>query len=238
MELSGTARALDESVRDPIYGRPCALYNVTARQIVQDGRGAAHWVTVFHDETSLPFFVEDETGRTMVYPRGARLLLKGKFDFSLGGADYLQGPQPEVERFVESLGLGGLNVEVEGWILEDGEPVCVFGCAGTDEDGDAEGPTWDESVEALKADAARWQAVGWEAALCRLRVERAAAGLPNPPPGSVVVRQDDAWPFVVSNEPQGRIASSLKWGALAKVALGPVIALGCGLSLLPFFLGR
>ena len=67
IELSGHAYTY-ENLMDPIYGRPCAFYNIEIQEYRRSKR-SSHWATIHTDNShGKPFYLEDNTGRILVFP--------------------------------------------------------------------------------------------------------------------------------------------------------------------------
>lgn len=72
VELQG--RVLGRSrVTAPFTGRSCAWWEVELQTVHRSRRGFSTWSTVHREQSGNPFYLEDETGRVLVYPQGAEL---------------------------------------------------------------------------------------------------------------------------------------------------------------------
>ena len=73
-ELSGKALPYVHNL-DPIFKRPCAYYNIEIQDY--DSSEDGYWRTI-HSENSnaFPFFIEDETGQILIFPKNAEFHYK------------------------------------------------------------------------------------------------------------------------------------------------------------------
>lgn len=77
VEISGLAVGPYTMIA-PITGRPCYYYRTVAWEWKQNGKNK-NWVKVAAECMHVPFFVDDNTGRVLVDPRGADLDLHRDF---------------------------------------------------------------------------------------------------------------------------------------------------------------
>lgn len=106
VEVSGTAKRLDETVTAPYSDTDCLAYEYTRkerRDDVGDDDNSPDWRSVESGSDSVPFLIEDDTGRVPIDPRGA--------DISTSDTDYSSSTRTK---------------RLEGR-LDAGETVHVFG---------------------------------------------------------------------------------------------------------------
>jgi hypothetical protein len=109
VEVSGHARPECELLRAPFSGMPCVLFSYT----VEERRGSekdARWETIAKGTSPEPFFVQDKTGKVLVVPFDAQLILP---DNRTTRNNWL-GSLPEHT----ILGLLKLGIAVDGWLAE------------------------------------------------------------------------------------------------------------------------
>jgi hypothetical protein len=114
VEVSGTATPLHDTVTAPYSNEDCLAYEYERkerRQDFDDDDNTSEWRTVDSGEDSVPFLVEDDSGRVPVDPDGANV--------SMSERDYSSSTRTKQE---------------EGR-LDPGETVHVFGHKHTDDDG-------------------------------------------------------------------------------------------------------
>jgi hypothetical protein len=130
VELQG--RVLGRSrVTAPFTARTCAWWEVELQTLRRSRRGMNRWSTVHREQSGNPFYLEDETGRVMVYPQGADLSAGALVQEETHG---LGVPEPYAG-YMESRGLAMRHLWSMGPMrfrertLEDGNAVYVLGRA-------------------------------------------------------------------------------------------------------------
>jgi hypothetical protein len=131
VEVSGMA-AGPQTIPAGITGKPCYYYRASAWQQSQTDK-QQEWQQVADESVSVPFFVDDGTGRVLVYPQGARLDVHRSFREEYGASFFeSRNIVPEnVRKFMLRHGVvpsGTIRLE-ERCILE-GYPLFVFGTLG------------------------------------------------------------------------------------------------------------
>ncbi len=63
----------DEWLTSPVTRQPCYFYKVVVERWETSGRKEAYWVPWRKDSDSVRFYLEDQTGKVLVYARGAEL---------------------------------------------------------------------------------------------------------------------------------------------------------------------
>jgi len=109
VEVSGQAKPERELLRAPFSGLPCVLFSYQ----VEEKRGSgkeARWKTIAEGASQEPFFVQDSTGKVLVVPFDARLILP---DDRTTRSNWM-GTLPEQT----ILGLSQLGIAVDGWFGE------------------------------------------------------------------------------------------------------------------------
>jgi hypothetical protein len=106
----------------PLAGVDCYYY----RTVAWDGRNAQDRRGVNRATETLfaPFFVQDETGRLMIDPRGAELELPYEYDEAISGESMSEGAR----RFLRRHGLStGGDTTVSEYAIKPGDPLLVLG---------------------------------------------------------------------------------------------------------------
>lgn len=125
VEISG-AVAPRSALTAPFSARPCAYWEL---DISTQGRKSS-WSVVHRDSSGHPFYVRDETGSALIYPKGARCTLNfGVSEECLG----ISLPEPYAS-YVKTLGPRHLLWQVGSMrfrerTLEAGQAVYVLGTA-------------------------------------------------------------------------------------------------------------
>jgi len=109
VEVSGHAQPENGLLRAPFSGMPCVLFSYQVEER-RASRKETRWETIAKGTSQEPFFVRDETGRVLVVPFDAQLVLP---DNRTTRNNWL-GTLPEET----ILGLLKLGVSVEGWFGE------------------------------------------------------------------------------------------------------------------------
>ena len=116
----------------PVTGEPCFYYSVRAWQWHESGQGGS-WNRVLDESVCLPFFVEDNTGKVLVNPQGARLDLHRDF-FDEIPASTFETPGLIPDQLRKFLAWRGLvpkdKVRIEERVIQPGYPLFVFGTLG------------------------------------------------------------------------------------------------------------
>jgi hypothetical protein len=107
VEINGRAETETELLTTPFGGLPCVFYSYTVEEQVQSGKHT-RWKTIVSGTSEQPFFVRDETGRVLVVPFGANLLLP---DERASRTSWLGELPP-----LAVSGLSRLGVAAQGWM--------------------------------------------------------------------------------------------------------------------------
>ena len=109
VEVSGRAQPGRELLRAPFSGLPCVLfsYKVEARR---ESRNGARWETIAKGTSAEPFFVQDQTGKVLVVPLNAQLILPDNRTTRNNWFGTL--PEQTIQ------GLSTLGIAVDGWFGE------------------------------------------------------------------------------------------------------------------------
>lgn len=74
VEISGQAQPEEGLLSSPFSGLPCVFYSYAVEKRVGSDKNA-RWETIVKGTSEQPFFVSDSTGRVLVVPLGAELIL-------------------------------------------------------------------------------------------------------------------------------------------------------------------
>ena len=129
-KLVGKVQFIDEPLKAPLSGRPCAYYHVLVEQRVSSGK-SSHWKTIIEEEESSRFVLRE--GSRYAYIRSEKIK-----SYVVDDMKYRSGlwedASRQLERYlnkhrIESVNFLGLNKTIryrEG-ILEENEEVAVLG---------------------------------------------------------------------------------------------------------------
>jgi len=110
VELSGRAHPERAPLRAPFSGLPCVLYSYTVEERRQSGKETSRWEMIAKGTSEEPFYLQDETGRVLVVPFDAQLILPDKKTTRSNWSGTL--PQETI------FGLLKLGISVDGWLGE------------------------------------------------------------------------------------------------------------------------
>lgn len=135
----GHAQALQHVLTSPLTGRPCVYYIAKVEEHRSSGR-SSYWKTIISESNFVPFQLIDQTGRAIVDPAGAEVVLD--FDGSSSSGTFNEA-NPTQEAFLQRHGH-----KSKGWIFNKGlryreavihigETVAVMGAGVREPDPDA-----------------------------------------------------------------------------------------------------
>ena len=195
VEVSGLAVS-PYTVTAPITGRPCYYHRTMVWELRQRER-KKEWVQIIGECAHVPFFIDDNTGRVLVDPRGADLDLHCDFkeEYSDSLFSNKAGVPDSVITFLEQHGLvAGNRLRVEEYCIKPKNFLFILGTL-------AENPGIEVRPDAIREDIVdspayvpllSMQSIAFGSGLAsnelvtRLGVARAAAvgaGLPHTSPG-------------------------------------------------------
>lgn len=131
VEVSGMPTG-PQTISAAITGDPCYYYRVKAWQWVESGNDHK-WEQVLDESLSVPFFLDDSTGKVLINPQGAELDVHRNFTDETQTSRFGKGTIiPEnIQKFVALRGLlSGDKIRLEERIIKPGYPLFVFGTLG------------------------------------------------------------------------------------------------------------
>ncbi len=149
VEISGQAVGPYTMVA-PITGRACYYYRTLVWEWRQEGKNK-QWVKIAGESMLVPFFVDDNTGRVLVDPRGADLDLHRDFEQEFCDSFFtIKNPAPpNVHSFLSRHGIFTSNkIKVEECCIKPKNSLFILGTLG-DNPGIEVGPQPIEDVESL-----------------------------------------------------------------------------------------
>ncbi len=131
-EVKGKAHAAAKKIMtSPLTGEKCVYYKYAVEKLVSSGK-SSHWVKIKGENSSDPFFLQDNTGKVMIDPSKAEVNVKRSYHSqSKWGKD----PEPTVKKFLDNEkirfegSLFGMNYTMRytEWIITPGTDVYVMG---------------------------------------------------------------------------------------------------------------
>lgn len=131
VEVNGTPTG-PKTIAAGITGSPCYYYRARGWIWVDSGKGG-NWRQVVDESVSVPFFLEDSTGKVLINPQGATLDVHRSFcdEFSTSFLSKDSLIPESIRKFVAMRGLmAGDKVRLEEHIIKPGFPLFVFGTLG------------------------------------------------------------------------------------------------------------
>ena len=107
VEISGQAQPEEGLLSSPFGGLPCVFYSYAVEERVGSGKNA-RWETIGKGTSEQPFFVSDTTGRVLIVPLSAELILP---DERTSRSNWLGELPPNT-----IAGLNRLGISTERWI--------------------------------------------------------------------------------------------------------------------------
>lgn len=135
VELCGKAEN-EVLLKSPFSASDCVLYKYLIEEY-RSNRKSGRWVRIASGDSFVsPFRLNDGTGRIMVFPKGAELIMPLDYEFRTGGG---RTPPVPVMGFMEQKGirykswLGERTLRFREWFIAPGETVYVLGSAKKDD---------------------------------------------------------------------------------------------------------
>ena len=128
VELNGLA-AGPYTIEAPITERDCFYYRTVAWEWKQSGKNK-QWVKVAAESMHVPFFLDDNTGKVMVDPRGAELDLHRDFQQEFCDSFFTTKPEapPNVFAFLARHGVSTTNkIKVEEFCIKPKNALFLLG---------------------------------------------------------------------------------------------------------------
>lgn len=124
-EFFGKAIKSESSVLSPLSSTPCVYYSYKIEERRHSGK-KTRWVTIKKGSSSAPFFLDDGTGRILIAPNGADVVIHkdNQFRISMFSNDDAQ--------FLEALyrlgvPVSGKNLRAEEYYIQEEDPLYVLG---------------------------------------------------------------------------------------------------------------
>ena len=232
-EIQGRSPAA-ATLSAPLSGASCHYFRYRVEEERRSGKGGRQWVTVDRGESNVPFHVEDPTGRILVNPQGADILLK---------RDY--------RRIDRAEGWLGRRKRYSEWRIDPAEFVYVIGTVSKLRDAAAERRArLQERLREVKRDPAAIRRFDlddsgtldereWAGAVAVVKDDLLREDLArksgDPREDLVVGAGETESTFLISDRDERRIASLLGWKAFGSVLSGGAGALAMIASILGRF---
>ncbi len=132
VELSGKAQAAKELLTSPFSMASCVYFQYRVQEQRSSGKNS-YWATVASYQSPQLFYLEDETGRVLVYPQGAELHLDVDYQYRTGG--FGTGDSIAFREGMKRIGisyqafLGDKIMRCEETLIRPEDPIYVIGQA-------------------------------------------------------------------------------------------------------------
>ena len=246
-ELYGKARKT-VLLKSPLTQTECVLYKYLVEEYRRSGK-SGHWVTIAKgDSFYSPFWLDDATGRIMVFPKGAELVMPSDYRFSTG----LGRSLPEnLMAFMDSNGIsyrGWLAVRrlrFTEWHIKESEDVYVIGTARKSEehsvDYDSQQKQLMQRINELKEDPGKMREIDtnkdgtvdaqeWEQAVAKVEMELAKQLVDVPlaenPADLIIARGEEEKMYMISDQSEKELLSKLAWQCFLGIYGGAALSLG------------
>ena len=134
VEIAGKAvPAEKKSLKSPFTSKDCVYYKYTVEEYRSSGK-SSHWVTIKSGDSCMPFFLQDDTGKVLVDPKGAEIDIPMDNEFKSRSG---YNPPKEVMTFLVANRLNHKNIlgfnkmmRYREYYLAPNDPAYVLGTAG------------------------------------------------------------------------------------------------------------
>jgi hypothetical protein len=143
-------------MKSPFSGKDCVYYRYEIQEEHHDNKGRSYWATVKKAETSMPFWLKDETGSVLVDCTGAKVDIKVDSVFESGiGHD----PPPQVLSFLKTNKIAhdsfiGFNKHMKyiEHFIEPGDKLYIMGTASENRAGGISGARHTDNIVIQKGE--------------------------------------------------------------------------------------
>lgn len=196
VEITGKAEKT-RILKTPFSSKECVFYRYTVERYEKRGKSSS-WIKIAHGNSFYcPFWLNDGTGKIMVFPETAELILPIDYEFKTGFGKPLT---PELIDFMEKQGLkyasffGNYPLRFREWYIEPEQTTYVLGTA-------------KKSIEQ------------------KLLEEELKLGKTEGATDVIIGKGDSEKVFIISDQAQKDILAKLSWQALLGIWAGAALAL-------------
>lgn len=246
VELIGTAKKKN-AVTSPLTKIECTFYRYTVERY-HHSRRSGHWVAIAKgDSYATPLWLDDGTGKALIFPQGAELIMPVNFEFTTGFGVNLPA---NLEEFLRNNNIkhgtffNSSKMRFREWHIFEGEKIYVMGTAAASSVEvdlmEAHKNNLIFRLEALKQNSEKMAGVDvdkdgkisveeWDAAVKKaeqdlLEEELKAAPLQGQL-DAVVSKGNSKEVFIISNYSQKLLIQNLTWQAISGVFGGAALSI-------------
>ncbi|MEK6563635.1 MAG: GIDE domain-containing protein [Candidatus Omnitrophota bacterium] len=244
VELTGKARKV-KTLRGPLSGFDCVAYRYLVERYERRGKSGS-WVTIAKgDSFYCPFWIDDGTGRVLVAPQAAELILKVSYEFRTGMGksipDNLTGFLNTIN-IRHKTGFFASSLRFKEWDIFPEQAVYVLGSARKKEtDWVDHNDKLHQRIMELKSNQEKMKAIDenkdgavdgqeWSWAVAKLEQElleeEAKSASQREEHADVIIGQgSEATTFIISDHSQKELIQTLNWEVIGGVFGGVVLTL-------------
>jgi len=244
VELIGKAKKRLNLI-SPLSGTECTLYRYTVERYQQSGR-SGHWVTIARgDSFASPFWLDDGTGKILVFPHGSELIIPVSYEFRTGLGRELP---VKLTAFLETHNisyrsfLGNYPLRFKEWLIHVDDTVYVLGTAATIGPADylkSHNEKLSQRLEELKNNPQEMSKVDlnqdkeisaqeWNLAVSKIERQLLEEELRTPSPQEnleVLISKGEGEVYIISDYSQKDLLQRLTWESFLGVFGGAVLTL-------------
>ncbi|MDD5091295.1 MAG: GIDE domain-containing protein, partial [Candidatus Wallbacteria bacterium] len=209
VEVTGTAMQR-KLINSPMLQKACAYYKWKVEKLVKT-KNSSHWREIGGGESREPFYLEDETGRAIVFPAGAELNLVNDYQQVFGSFSTLP---PNLNRFLTEQRISGSSffglrskLRFSETFVAPRDKLYVLGTA---------------HFRQKKADLEHSGAADEKTAIMMREIEENDSHCA----ASIVKGENTKW-FYISDRSEKQIVSSMGWWVPLSIWGGPLLSAGC-----------
>ncbi|MEK6567962.1 MAG: GIDE domain-containing protein, partial [Candidatus Omnitrophota bacterium] len=244
VELTGKARRV-KTLRGPLSGFDCVAYRYLVERYEQRGKSGS-WVTIAQgDSFYCPFWIDDGTGKVLVAPQAAELILKVSYEFKTGLGKSIPDNLTEflnTNSIRHKTGFFASSLRFKEWDIFPEQTVYVLGSARKKEtDWVNHNEKLHQRIMELKSNQERMKAIDenkdwavdgqeWSWAVAKLEQElleeEAKSASQQEEHADVIIGQgSEATTFIISDHSQKELIQTLNWEVIGAVFGGALLTL-------------
>lgn len=229
----------------PLAKAKCVLYKFTIEEHQGSGK-SSRWVTIASgDSFASPFWVDDGTGKIMVFPKGAEMIWPRDYFFHNGLGKQVPA---ELISFLEGRGIswsswfGQKQLQFSEWYILDGQTAYVLGSAQKREENfvDSQKKELLKRLEELKGSPERMKAVDtnqdgnismeeWDVAVGKVEQEVLSQAIKNSsvedPLDVFIAKGKHEKIFIISDQSEKEVIQKLSWETALSIFGGAALSL-------------
>lgn len=253
-ELIGKA-SIKTPLKSPMTKTPCVYFKYKVERYEKRGKSSS-WVTVAKGNSHhCPFWLDDGTGRIMVFPQYAEMMLPTDFSITTGWGKAIPN---NIEEFLQSnlirhkTFFGNYRMRFTEWYICEGEEIYVLGTA--KQTAQTNNNDYNKLIARLKEIKTNPQEMSkldlnkdghvdpeeWSRAVKKIEQEALEESLKNQPTHEelnvIITRGETEKIYIISDHSQKGLTESLKWQSILGVFGGAILSIITGCSFISMYL--